>query len=66
MKKIHKSCLQVKDNELLNKIFQTCPNLVYFECSLSTLINHATITDIVKANKDIHHAQQHNDNNNRH
>lgn len=66
MKKDYKSCLQVKHNELLNKLVQTCPNLVYFECSLSTIINHATITDIVKANKDIHHAQQENANNNRH
>ena len=61
MKKDYKSWLQVKRNELLYKLVKTCPNLVYFEYSLSTIINHATVTDIVKVNKDIHQAQQQND-----
>ena len=42
---------------------QTRPNLAYSTCSLSTKINYTTVTDIVKANKDIQHVQQQNVNN---
>ena len=39
---------------------QTHPDLAYSACSLSTKINHTKVTDIVEANKDIHHAQKQN------
>ena len=41
---------------------QTHPDLAYSACNLSTKINHAKVTDIVGANKDIHHAQKQNAN----
>ena len=63
MKKEYENRLLVKHNESLHKFVQSHPNLAYSECSLSTKINHATVTDTVKGNKDIHHAQHQNANN---